>query len=444
VTIDDVLDNILDGLEFPTIDAPTESAPVNLPAGFWDERPELAHIRDAAHCRARSSDAVLGVVLARVAAVTPPQVLLPAVVGSTATLDVCVALIGRSGTGKSSAATVAEELVPILTDDVAVRALGSGEGLIESYLELVEEVDANGNRVKVKRQVRRGVLAMLDEGQALAEMGGRTGSTLLPTIRTAWSGGRLGQANATDDRKRFLPARGYRLALVAGFQTEHATALLDDAAAGTPQRFLYFAAEDASIPDDAPPWPGPLEVDRPGFGTGEMELDPAIAAEIRGRALARTRGEYAVDALDAHRDLSRLKVAGLLALLAGRTNIDADDWRLSGDVLDASDRVRSGIAAAARSRAKEAERTGTAKAIRRDADLEDDQTGRARRSMAVSIGRHVHKGECKGGCTRSCVTVATAYKHRRLVPIDDALETAARDGFIVVDGSIITAGQVAP
>lgn len=432
---------ILAGLPDPP-EVPVDPS-TNLAPAWWDERPELARIRQAAHARTVSADAVLGACLARVAALVPPTVRLPAVVGTAGTLDLAVALVAPSGAGKSSAVRVSGELVPITSEDVAVVPLGSGEGLVESYFGMVDEVDQKGSTVRVKRQVRRGVLAILDEGQALAELGHRKGSTLMPTIRSAWSGDMLGQANATEERRRRLPAGEYRFAMIAGFQTALAVALIDDATGGTPQRFLFLAATDDTIPDlgagwpEAPPWTPPRH-------TGEMDIDPTVAAEIRSRNLARARGELVPDPLDAHRDLSRLKVAGLLALLAGRTDIDADDWRLAGDVLDVSDRVRAGIIDAARQRAREAERSATAHHIRRATALDDDAGQRAVVGMAKAIARHVARRRCDGGCTRSCCTRATKSTHRLHATIDEALDHAAGHGWIATDGDLILPGTECP
>ena len=426
-------------------DGTTRRVAANLPASFYDERPELAHIRAAAHCRARSADAVLGVVLARIAVLSPPSLRLPAPVDSEATLDMAVAIIGRSGSGKSGAAKVARDLLPIDADDLAELPLGSGEGITEAYLEMVEEIDANGKLQKVKRQVKRGVLFMLDEGQALAEMGGRSGSTLLPTIRSAWAGEQLGQANASEERRRKLPAHEYRFALVAGFQLEYATALLDDHAGGTPQRFLYLPAQDPSIPDDAPAWPGALEWHPPVHSAGPMGLDPNVAAEIRRRALALSRDEITdVDPLDSRRDLVRLKVAGLLAVFAGRTDISGDDWRLAGQILATSDKVRASIVDAARFRKGEAERTKGVTAALRARTLDDDVTSRALTTAAKAIGRHVHKGECSGGCKRRCVTHCMSSKTREHVALDDAISEAISQGYVTHREGIYELGQVKP
>jgi len=423
-----------------------ESTSPNLPADFYAERPELAHIRQAAHSTTMSPDALLGVVLARVATLVPPTLRLPAPVGRPGTLDLMVATIGNSGTGKSASAEVGGALVPFDDDAIAELGLGSGEGLIEGYLDWVMEEDPTdpSKKRRVKRQVKRGVLASLDEGQALNEYRNRRGNITLTTCRTAWSGGRLGQANASDERNRQIAPGEYRFALLAGFQLEHATALLDDAAGGTPQRFLFVAAEDPTIPDEPVDWPGPLPWRLPQHQAGPMGLPAAVAAEIRTRKLQRTRGAVAIDPLDSHRDLSRLKVAGLLSVLAQRADIDVDDWRLAGDVLDASDRVRTSIIHAAQWRAREAERSQTAKLVRQGAAIDDGATERALASMAKAVARHVHRGACEGPCGRSCVMRSTAGKHRKFATLDEALDEARRHGWIAFDGDHITPGPEQP
>lgn len=418
--------------------------PLNLPDSFWTSRPELQHISAAAHATARSRDAVFGVTLARLAALVPPSIKLPAPVGRPGTLDIAVALIGNSGTGKTSSGEVAADLLPITDTDVATLPLGSGEGVIEAYLAMVSEPDpVTGKETKIKRQVNRGVLFSLDEGQALAEMGSRKGTTLMPTIRSAWSGSTLGQANASEDRKRVLQGGAYRFALIAGFQTEYATALLDDAAGGTPQRFVYLSTEDPDVPDAAPPWPGPLDWAPLQHQAGPLPLDANASQEIRTRALKRTRGQEVIESLDAHRDLCRLKVAGLLAILANRLEIDAADWKLAGTVMDVSDRVRASIVTAARHRAQLAEAAATGRATRRAAALDDSAEHRALESMGKAMARHVHRAECGRACTRSCAQRSTKSTHRKLATVDDALAFAAGQGWldVLADGALKPLGD---
>jgi hypothetical protein len=436
----DAVDSIVAGL--PDIPAAPSEAPVNLPADFWNERPVLRHISDAAHNRGRSRDALLGATLCRAAVLTLPTVLLPAIVGAEASLNFCAAITGRSGAGKSTAAAIADEFLPISGDRVAVKPIGSGEGIVEAFLGYVDEVDENGKPRKVKRQVLDAVEFQADEGQVFAELGSRRGSTLLQTTRTAWSGGRLGQANASEDRNRELPPHSYRAAFMFGFQPSTATALLDDTAGGTPQRFAWFTAEDPTIPDEAPVWPGVLAVNPPRRA-GTMRVAASVTAEIRARSLAVSRGQVTLAPLDAHRDLVTLKVAGLLAILESRGDITVYDWNLARQVLDASDRVRSSIENAAAADREHAEQQATRRLARRGAALEYDAERRAREAMARAIARHVASGKCDH-CGRRCVSRSTASQHRQLATVDDALGFARDRGWIAGPDDDIKPGEAQP
>lgn len=419
----------------PNVDPTTgEILPTrNLSDDFWQSRAVLEHIRQAAHHRARSADAVLLNVLARVAALTPPSVTLPAVVGSRASLNFLGGVISSSGGGKSTAVDLAAELLPINRKDVVDLPMGSGEGLIESFFEWVTEEDENGKSRKAKKQTKSASMIYLDEGQALAEMGGRKGATLLPTLRSAWSGTMIGQANASQDTHRVLRAHKYRMAIIVGFQLEYAAGLIDDAPGGTPQRFVFASAVDPSIPDDPPPWPGQLTLDTPAItpaGT-EIELADSVATEIRQRSLLAARGQYIPDPLDSHRDLVRLKVAALLALLESSTHVDVADWELAGEIMTTSSFVRSWVIEHARNKAELAEVGRTAVLVRRQAALEDDATRRALLAGARAIGRRVHRDGGREVLTRRDIHAAVKSKDRALVELDDMLAYAIDQKWIV-------------
>jgi hypothetical protein len=403
-----------DGNEEVTSDPPpgppTSPTALNLPVTFWDARPELSAIRQAAHARGISADAVLGAVVARIAWQVSPAVTLPPVTGDVGSLDFCVATIGRSGAGKTVSQRCAAQLIPgpALDPGLDELPLGSGEGLIDAYFGTVLEDDGTGKKTKRKRQVRRGVLFNLDEGQALDEVARRKGSTLMPTIRTGWSGGRLGQALASEERSRHLPHNSYRFALIAGFQPEYAAQLLSDAAGGTPQRFLYVSASDLTIPEDPPPWPRvPLwepssELNKP------LTVVATVSAEIRQRSLGRARGTSQGDPLDAHRDLLRLKISGLLTILDHRTDINGEVWHLAGMMLDTSDAVRRSIQRAAADQAEKVEQARIVRQVRASLAVDRSTERRALERVALAIARHVHKKACDGGCRRRCVTLATS------------------------------------
>jgi hypothetical protein len=207
--------------------------PINLPETFWDQSEILQHIRQMAWHRMLSGDAVLGAVLCRLAWRVWPDITLPPVVAAPGTLDLCVALVGPSGSGKTSAMWAASELLgaPVLPNGRPHPAFeewpaGSGEGIIEAYLDEIEEEDDEGNKHRVKSQTKLGVLFSLDEGAALRSIAARSGATIMQTIRSAWSGSMLGNANARADTTRRLAARSYRFVLLSAFQPGAAAMLL--------------------------------------------------------------------------------------------------------------------------------------------------------------------------------------------------------------------------
>lgn len=417
----------------------------NLPDEFWTARLAHQHIRQAAHSRSRSADAVLLFTLARTAALINPTVRLPAVVGGQASLNFMGAVVGPSGSGKTSSGAVARELVPIDRPTIAADLpLGSGEGLVEMYFDYEFVEGPDGKKVRQKRQVKKSAYVYLDEGQALAEMGNRKGATLLPTLRNAWSGDTLGQSNASAETRRTIPPHQYRLALVTGFQPEHAGALIADAAGGTPQRFVFAAATDPTIPDDAPEWPGELAVEMCTeyvYGR-QIEVHPDIVAEIRLRDRQKNRGEIDPHPLDAHRDLVKLKTAALLAYLdGGRHSVHLDDWELAEMVMVASGAVRAWVIEVGRHEQRQAEQGAIRRAINRQAAIEDDTTNRALAGGAAAIGRKVAKA---GSATKRDLHAAVASQHRAIVSLDRMIEHAESEGWIVASGAVWLPGESRP
>jgi len=411
----------------------------NLPEEFWNARPVLQHIRQAAHSRIRSADAVLLFTLARTAAIVSPNVALPAIVGGRASLNFLGGVVASSGGGKSSAGSVARDLAEINRKDVVADVPpGSGEGLTELYFEMVTEEGPDGKNRKVKRQTKKGAFIYLDEGQALAEMGNRKGATLLPTLRSAWSGEVIGQSNATAETYRVLKPNSYRMSIMVGFQLEYASELIADAAGGTPQRFVFATATDPTIPDVPPEWPGALHVITPDSvaGGSDIEIAPEVVAEVRQRALLSARGEYVPDALDSHADLVRLKVAALVAILDSRADINAEDWHLAGVIMAASGAVRGWVIATATVKAQQSEAARTDAMIRQQSASESAAERRAIIGGAKSIARRAHRvGEL---ATRGAISHAIDSKNRKLATIDSMLDHATEEGWITVTGEVVT------
>ena len=413
-----------------------------LPDALWQARPALAHIRQAAHARNRSADAALHAVLARVAAMAPPELRVDTGVGSPACLPYYAALIGPSGAGKSGAVGVARDLVVMpdaMADDGQPRylddaPLGSGEGIAEAYMGTVQREEGNPQTgrsriVSERRRVRSHVMIYADEGEALGRMLERAGATIGETLRRAWVGETIGQRNGSSERTRIVARGSYSLGLVIGYQMETAAPLLADAAAGTPQRFAYASAVDGSIPDDPPRWPGPLKVTYPGDtdddGMTRIPVDPVILREIRAADLARVRGQEVPALLDAHEPLTLVKTSALLAILDGRYSITVEDWALARVIWDTSCAVRDAVAEYSHRQATRAELARTAAVVRRQRALDDDVDERAMaaamRSVAGRVRRHAATHD-DGCCTRRCITNALPGRVRGLVSLDHVIE----------------------
>ena len=134
----------------------------HLPSDFYDHSEPLQRVRQAAFSRQVSPDAVLAVILCRVAASLPPGIVLPV----RGTLDFISALIGDSGTGKSRAMTTATDLLPDIGTDYDGVPIGSGEGIASVY---VGKVDDSGTNPPL----RTASLFYVDEGSQLLTLSRR-------------------------------------------------------------------------------------------------------------------------------------------------------------------------------------------------------------------------------------------------------------------------------
>lgn len=409
----------------------TDTLGRNLPPDFWAASETLEQIRTAAHSRVVSADAVLAAVLCRVAVMTPETLCLPPIVGARASLNFLAGVVGSSGTGKTTAVDLAADLMPGLEDrkHVIVNPAGSGEGLIDQYFEWVLEENATGKKERVKKQTKTAALVMLDEGQALKEMTSRSGTTTMTTLRSAWSGALLGQANASAETYRRLNAHTYRMAVLAGFQPEYAHDLIADAAGGTPQRFVFAHGVDQSI-DPAAEWPGALDfTPAPRIPNQTVEVHADIWAGIKLRKLESQRGTLQVDNLDSHADLVRLKVATLLAILHGSTVVELDGWELAEQFMRSSNAVRAWVIEMHRAGERNREEAHTAAAVRREAAVAGDAEHRALESGAKSIGNRVHK--LGRPCRRNDLKGATSNHMRKLASVDDMIAHAVASGWII-------------
>lgn len=387
---------------------------------FWKARPTLTHIHDVARARRASPWAVLGAALCRVVTSVKPFVVLPPLIGGHASLNLFIALVGPSGSGKGASEAAADHAID-LPDHIHVSHAGSGEGIAHEYMRRTRQGLEQHNDA---------VLFSIPEIDSLAALGNRQGSTLMPQLRQAWVGERLGFGYADPAKKLPIPAHAYRMCLIAGVQPERAGALLDDAPAGTPQRLVWLPAADPDAPDMPPPCPDPIEWRRPALPTAEWGTNRTILPvcetarqTVDQNRLARLRGDG--QALDGHVLLCRLKVAAALALLDGHADIQDTDWSLSGTVMAISDRTRADVERALLDVKKRANRGRAESEAERAIVVTERIEETSIRRIARGIGRRLR---AEGRTPRA--------KLRKAVPSRD------RPLFDAAVDSLIAAGQV--
>ena len=406
----------------PPVTAPLET----LEGHFWESRQSLKLIYDAALSQMCAPWAVLACCVARTLALVPPEVTLPDVIGGRGSLNWFGAIVAKSGGGKGAANAVATMLTP---GDIHTRGAGSGEGMVEAYNRREEEQD----------QVTS-ILFSVDEVDSLASMQARSGQTTMSVIRSGFSGETLGYSYRGRTKEK-VDAHTYRMTMIVSVQPERAGGLFSDSGGGTPQRFMWFPGRDKRIRADRLPWPTDSlgkprtlpAVDAKRLPYGGISIPPEaemLICQTREKSMS---GDD--NALDGHAVFCREKFAYALALLDGRTQMDSDDWKLSGIAAEVSDwcRLRAQAAmdkaqtimAAERGRMRGVEHyeSEIARAV-----LADDDVKRILRwavgKLTEAEGRRLKKRE---------LTIAANKRDR--AKLTEAMLRGAEAGLLTADGA---------
>ncbi len=302
-----------------------------LPEWFW-ERPDLAHIRQAAwHYRA-APDAVLLHVLTRFAATIHPSWLLP----MKGTLDVFGVVIAPSGVAKGLAAKAGRSLFEgAAHNDKLIRmdrTISSGEGLIEGFMGSRDV--ATGER----DVIRNATHFIVDEGTTLIAQLSRDGSTVIGVLCSAWVGEALGQQLADGTKTRYIPPHRVRVCSTINIQSALAGQLYSDTlrATGFTGRCTFVSGQDPNMPDQRPDDPGALALpswrDVPTYG-GTLSYPAEVAAAVDAEIVGGHRGTLDRDERQSHRMMQRVKWSQLLAMMNGRTEMNMEDWNRGGEIL---------------------------------------------------------------------------------------------------------------
>ena len=138
-------------------------------------------------------------------------------------------LVADSGFGKGRSTKVARDLLGL---PVTLRGVpSSGEGLRDMLLP-----DEMG--------YVEPVLLNCAEIDSLTSAAGRSGSTVIPTLRLAWEGTWIDfVTRSTAKKTSAVSEHTYRLCMIAGVQPGRGRMLIEDLE-GTAQRFVWFPAVD--------------------------------------------------------------------------------------------------------------------------------------------------------------------------------------------------------
>lgn len=354
------------------------------PESFWTARDFLDIIYRTALALMVSPYAVLGYVLARVATVTPPEVVLPPIVGGKGSLNVIIAIVGPSGSGKGAAAHAASNAV--IHPEVYQAPAGSGEGMVKAYAHRVKTND--GWETVMDRSA---VHFNADEADTIAALGSRTGSTTSTFIRSAWSCEGLGATYSDETKRVTLAPHSYRFALTVSVQPKRSGALLGEAAGGTPQRVVWLPSLYSGLVEDPEPAPEPYELPKIDYSNkardGEtiiLEFPDHVTRQVRRERYLGATGAHEVNELDSHSTQVRLKVAALLAIMRGSLRVSMTDWRLSGHLMDVSTETRSVcVAALEEVEADTSRQRGRARAVEKGAREDHEEELKDKRWAAM-------------------------------------------------------------
>lgn len=331
----------------------SDDRPWFLDEEFWETRPVFDHLRQAAWSRMASPEGVLVAALCLTLYYVEPNVVLSAPVGSEAPINLLATLCGNPSDGKSVCRKIASKVLDFVdAKELHTFSPSSGQGISKQY----QFQKKPRGQESYMEKVRTSAFALAEEIDSVKAQSSMQGSTLSSELRKAAMGETLGSGNVGETATN-LPEDTYRFVMLVCTQPELAGWLLEGAAGGLPQRFLWCSVRDPRIVDDVE-FPEPMRIKLPfeakpqpsdGFTFGlprarwVMQGTDKISYEIREAAReAKMSGDDDVS-LDGHALLTRRKVSAALALLDGRNNDNDEDWELARQIMEMSNASREWV-----------------------------------------------------------------------------------------------------
>lgn len=366
---------------------------------FWKSRPILSAIYKLARQKTVAPWTLFGLIIQRVLHSVPWEVPYTTYKGPAA-LNTLVALVGRTGTGKSTSLDILDLNVVFNDSDPehqfsntwqGVIEPGSGEAMPDHYM--TTQKDENKKIVKVWAHPNRAAMFGFDEVGMLEGRQSREGSTITEYMKQGCSGTGFGRV-LKGGGGTMLPPRSYRFSLFINVQPARAGLLFtpNAIAGGLPSRFLFFNTHDKKMRAEQD-FSECKKIVLPRIDwthVKEIRALPVMDEKHRNEQFEANEGK--VDEIDSHLLLTRAKVTVALALLDGRTELIQEDWELSEIVIRHSlDTRKSVLDALAKVANQELARQGRA-AGTKAVIAEEVTINRNVRNAARGILRHRASG----------------------------------------------------
>lgn len=303
--------------------------------------------------------AALGTALTHVALAIPPGCLIPTRIGKATVPNVMFAYVAPPGGGKGISSSPIIQFGDALdtgptgqTYADALRPLtpASGQAFAAAFVEWVPPRKPNKTtgdpgapgHVNQHSDARHFLWTEVD--QLSAQMSSASDS-ISASLRVGFSGADLGTFTKGKENQLHIEEFKYRLVASIHAQPRRCGGGVMDLSGGLAQRWVFLDAFDAEreISDDE--WVT-RAVELPDFTDENFQPRQfTVARSILRQMQVDFRDHTYSNDWDQHRNLKRLKLAVLFAVMHGSMDVTETDWALAGAVLGHSDVVRDFVLA---------------------------------------------------------------------------------------------------
>ncbi|KFI68259.1 hypothetical protein [Bifidobacterium magnum] len=394
---------------------------------FFESRKWLRYVKQYADAAWLAQWGLVATILARFSGLIPPNIvgkMAPSMVDLSLNLN--VALVGTTGSGKSLSMKIARKLLPTpFGNPLKEINPKTGEAIASYFIDTQPKIGENGKPVKGEYEYKvltDRLFAYVPEITGLGASMNRQGSSMISKLLAAFSGEDIGDSTKGKEFRIALPEDVYRYSSVIGMQPAKSNIIFNETSAGLTARFLYLPVNDsdAEFSDTPlPETPFPYNTAELPKGNGLEAMQAAIEAGSLNSLMQRVntatgvRNPYplrritfpasvkkevlqarqnGVRGLIAEEDSHQIELYGrtaaLLALLENRYEVNEEDCQLAKVILAKSRETRKMCEETVR--AKRVERKTQALTDMDEAQerLEDTHRERAENSIL----KQLHKG----------------------------------------------------